>query len=117
MALFRCASGGGSSAQTKAGTFVTNTTATTGYKVTLGFKPKYVCCVLSNGSTGAACVYNEDVGSTKYERSAGTANTWVNFGATLQYLGFVSIDDDGFTFYTGSTWSFNSLTWAYFAIG
>ena len=117
MALFRCASGGGSSAQTKAGTFVTNTTATSGYKVTLGFKPKYVCCVLSNGSTGAACVYNEDVSDSKYERSCGTVNTWVNFGGTLQYLGMVSIDNDGFTIFTGSTWSFSTLTWAYFAIG
>ena len=116
MAFIRSNSGG-SSAQTKTGTFTTNTTATTGYKVTLGFKPKYVCCVPSNGSTGGACVYNEDVSATKYERSAGSSNAWVNFSATLQYLGFVSIDNDGFTIYTGSTWSLNSIEWAYFAIG
>ena len=106
-----------SGAKIAQGTFVTNTTLTSGYKVTCGFKPKYICCVLDNGTTGGACVYNEDVSNSKYERSCGTVNTWVNFGATLQYLGFVSIDNDGFTIYTGSTWSLNSLTWRYFAVG
>lgn len=117
MALFRCASGGGGSAKTDHGLFTTNTSQTTGKKITTGFKPKYVCCVPSNGSTGGACVYNEEVSDSKYERSCGSVNTWVNFGATLQYVGFVSIDNDGFTIYTGSTWSFNTIEWAYFAIG
>lgn len=106
--------GGGS--RTDVGSFTTNSTATTGYKVTTNFKPKYVCCVLKNGSTGGACIYNEDVSSTKYEKSCGSVNSWVDFSGTLQYVGFVSIDNDGFTFYTGSTWSYNTLEWAYFAI-
>ena len=103
--------------QVKTGKFTTNTTDTTGYKVTLGFKPKYICCVASDGSTGGACVYNKDVGVNKYERSVGQSNSWINIGETPQYLGFVSIDTDGFTIYTGSTWSYSTIEWAYFAIG
>lgn len=115
MPLFRC--GGGQSNPIKTGKFTTNTTSSSGFKVTLGFKPKYVCLVPSNGSTLGACVYDEDVGSTKYERCLSSSITWMTLGGTPQYLGFVSIDNDGFTVMTGSTWYFNTIEWAYFAIG
>lgn len=100
--------------QTATGTFTTNTTATTGYKVTLGFKPKYLCIIRNSTQTAYNMIYNEDLDATKYNRGTAGANAWRSFEAVSPYS-IESIDNDGFTVYTASGYSSNE--WRYFAIG
>lgn len=94
---------GGGVPDTATGVFVTNTTSASGYKVTLGFKPKYVYVIRDANGTNSA-IYDERISTTKFLRGTSGATTWVNMPAS-QYLGFVSIDNDGFTFYTNSSYS------------
>ena len=114
MAFYRASIGGGGGGQTATGTFTTNTTATTGYKVTLGFKPKQLCLIRDTTSTAYNMLYNEDIDATKYNKGLGASNMWRPFEAQSPYS-MKSIDNDGFTVYTAS--GYQTLTWRYFALG
>ena len=113
MAFYRAAIGGGGGGQTAIGTFKTNTTSSSGYKVTTGFKPKYVYAIRDTNGTNSI-IYDERVSTTKFLRGTSGATTWVNMPAT-NYVGFVSIDNDGFKVYTTS--SYSSLDFYYVAVG
>ena len=117
MAYFRCSSGGGSSSTKGAtGSFITNTTAATGYKVTLGFRPIQVCIQIDSSTDPYSMRYDENISQTKYARQSYNTSGWRNIPETSGY-GFVSIDDDGFTVYTSTTSSANTKKWWYFAVG
>ena len=114
MAFFRSAIGGGGSSSTDVGTFKTSTSATTGYKVTTGFKPAYVCIIDANTSTPYNMIYNSDISTTKYNRGTVSANSWRNLETNTNAYSIKSIDNDGFTVFTASTYA--SHNWTYFAI-
>lgn len=78
----------------------------------LGFKPKKLYIYTSD--TGAHCMYDESVSTTKFIRcvpsSSNPVVAWTNIGSTSAYS-IVSIDSNGFTF-KGST----SYAFTYFAL-
>lgn len=102
----------GGAVKFKTDTFTTNTTATTGYKVTLGFKPKYICIIRNTDATAFDMIYNEDITNSKYLRGVTSATNWRNFESNSPYS-IVSIDNDGFTVYTASGYS--GYEYIYFA--
>lgn len=99
----------------KSGTFTTNTTAATGYKVTLGFKPKYLCAIRNTSGTGCVA-YVDSLSTTMYYRSLSGGSAWRNFESSGNYIAIKSIDDDGFTVYTGTS-TYSTVEWTYFALG
>lgn len=115
MAFYRASiGGGGGGGQTATGTFVTNTSSSSGYKVTTGFKPKLVYVVRSSSSNVSAVIYAYDIDANKYIKALPSSTAWRNF-ESANYMSLVSIDNDGFTFWTNDT--YKTYTWDYFAIG
>lgn len=106
-ALFRCGSG---SQKVKTGTVTLSTSSTT--KVTLGFKPKYLCAY----STSAyySNIWLDTMASNKYIRSTSSGPKMEDWGDNYTG-GLVSIDNDGFTLRKSN--STGGLTYQYFAIG
>ena len=114
MAFYRAVIGGGGGGNTAKGTFTTNTTATSGYKVTLGFKPKYILMARDYTTNAWTMAYNEDISTTKWIRGTTSASVWQNFGSNSPYS-IKSIDNDGFTVYTAN--NYHNFQWRYFAMG
>ena len=117
MALFRCGSSGGASgSQVDSGTFVTNTSADSGYKVTTGFKPKYIGVqryVTTSGSNTFGFVYDADMSETVYARFGYNSTIQTQTVGTRSLISLISVNDDGFTVYTNSSRSTD--TYSYFA--
>lgn len=106
-ALFRCGSG---SEKIKKATVTLSTSTST--KVTLGWKPKYVCVYSTRAYYSS--IYDEDLSTTQYIRATSSGPLLKNLDTNYSG-GFVSIDNDGFTLrYTNSS---AGAEWVYFAIG
>lgn len=112
MAYFRSGTGGGGGGQTATGTFVTNTSASSGYKITTGFRPKLVYVVRSGSTNISAVIYAYDIDANKYLKALPSSTALRNF-ESANFVSLVSIDNDGFTIWTND--AYKTHTWNYFA--
>ena len=114
MAFYRASigGGGGGGGRSATGSFITNTSATSGYKVVTGFRPKYISVFRSNSTNPSAAIYNYDINPNQFFKALPSSCAWRNF-ESANFMSLVSVDNDGFTFWTNS--SYSSYTWDYWA--
>ena len=87
------------------GTFTSSNVDST--TINLGFKPKYLCIMLSASATSNTLkIYNEDMQTTKFLANT----TWTNLGGTGN-ANIYSINDNGFTVNKDSS----ARAWTWFA--
>lgn len=94
----------------KTGTVTLSTSSTT--KVTLGFRPKYLCAYSTYSYYSN--IWIDTMASNKYIRATSSGPLMKDWNSNYTG-GLVSIDDDGFTLRTST--SSAGLTYQYFAIG
>lgn len=101
---------GGTSAQTKTGTFTGSTSSST--TVALGFKAKYLSIYFA-ASSSVIDNYNQDVSTTKYRIASSSVYSERTIGGSSNAWSIDSISDTGFTINKFGT----SCTAYYYAIG
>lgn len=94
----------------KAGTGTASSSANT--KISLGFKPKYLCIFSSSSLNARNIVYDETMSTTKFAMSTSSSNCTVYDLGTTNSFRIYSIDNDGFTL---TKWNNNAIH--YFALG
>lgn len=94
----------------KAGTATASSSVNT--KVTLGFKPKYLCVLNASALNARNIVYDETISTTNFAMSTSSSNCAITALGTTSSYRLYSIDNDGFTL---TKWNNNTIH--YFAIG
>lgn len=100
------------------GKFKTNTSADAGYKVTTGFKPKYIAVqrtLTTSDSNTYGFTYDADMSTNIFAKFAYNQTPKTYTIGTKSVISLISVDDDGFTVYTNESRSAEYHN--YFAIG